>query len=195
MINVEWEGFNRKNLVTALVFVALGILLSFLALSLFPHLFISLQDLFRGDANFTGETIVFNEEQIEDLNKVFEERRDEYAYCLRASSSDEPGEPVEMRHPLSVLNSSPRDIQVLCPVGYNGLVHTHPVDSGPYLSDQDKKTLIRSQDFSCVMAGTVPEDVDKNPVGLRCYAGPEGVRDPAKVSDSEIETLTVKILG
>lgn len=122
-----------------------------------------------------AEELVFSPEQMEILNKVYREREDEYGYCLERGENSS----TDLRHPTKVNRSNSSYINYSCPPEYSGILHTHPeADSVAELSDLDKTTLVNgTMDFSCILAGVVPENVESEPSSLQCYRDPYDDRE------------------
>jgi hypothetical protein len=148
-----------------------GVFAGLVVMTVEPNLWVKVGEAISDDpGEVEAEELVFSPEQIEDLNKVYEEREDEYGYCFgpRENSS------IDLRHPTSVNRSNSSFIRYSGPLSFSGRLHTHPgADSIAELSTEDKTTLVNSTiDFSCVLAGPVPDDVESGPASLQCYRDP-----------------------
>jgi len=147
----------------------IGVFFGLVVWASYPTLDLQVRGVLEEPANYTGEEIVFDESQIRELNKLYEERLEEYGWCLEVADETV----VELRHPLRVSNSTETHVETRCPVISNGHLHTHPGSlSGPELSRTDKLTLLQSFEVMCVMADPVPGYETQRPVGLNCYDNP-----------------------
>lgn len=165
-----------RALVSASLLFLSGLFAGLLVLTVEPNLWVKVGELVSEEPErVDAEKLVFSEEQVDALNKVYREREDEYGYCLKPRRNDTVG----LRHPLSVNRSNSTSIRFSCPGDYSGLLHTHPgPDAVAGLSMRDKLTLVNgSMEFSCVLAGTIPESVERSPYSLPCYQDPYGDRD------------------
>lgn len=138
---------------------------------------------FEEPPEFSGDRIVFTESHVQEMNKMYEERPQEYAWCLEIE-----GETVEsFRHPLRVSNATETRATTQCPASVNGHLHTHPGSlSEPELSRTDKLTLLQSFEVMCVLADPVPDYETRRPVGLNCFENPERPGQFESIEEAEM---------
>lgn len=187
-------------MISVVVLFLAGVFSGLLILTVEPNLWVKVGELVSEEpGQVDAEEIVFSEEQIADLNKVYEEREDEYGYCFEPRENSS----VDLRHPTSVNRSNSSFIRYSCPLSFSGRLHTHPgADSVAELSTEDKTTLVNSTiEFSCVLAGSIPDDVESDPASLQCYRDPYDDREfeseedlKEAVEDAEFLNIPVRIV-
>lgn len=123
-----------------------------------------------GSPDYSNDTLVFTRSQVESMNKAYEDRREEYGWCLDIRD----GRVIDLSHPQTSDDPERDSIAFSCYNYFDGRAHNHPSYLAvPELSEVDKKTLIRSQRLvSCVMSDPVPSRIGENPSSLKCYKNP-----------------------
>lgn len=153
----------------ALVLIV-GIFLGGVLFLTVPNLDLRVRYALQEDPEYVNGSIKFTRDQVEELNRLYDDRLEEYAFCL---SINQDGRVTDLRHPLRDHESTESSISVECPASSNGLLHTHPGPGGvPELSETDKVTLARFFEVSCILAGTVPGYETRRPVALNCFQNP-----------------------
>ncbi|MFU1780284.1 hypothetical protein ACM16X_02760 [Haloarcula japonica] len=184
---------------TGILLIA-GVLFGIYLFSAYPTIDLRFKQLVEEEPEFSGERVVFNESQVSEMNKMYRQSLDEYGWCLRI----EGDKVTKLRHPLRD-NSTEGWLYTECPYGFNGHLHTHPgATADPELSRQDKKSLLKNHEVSCVLADPVPGYEIQRPVGLNCFKNPYSPAEitsgdeAARVLDEEVsgfEQVEVQIDG
>jgi hypothetical protein len=158
----------------------------------------TIQSLTSSDTEFADSgPVVLDQGQAEMMNKVLEERSDEYGFCFNRRGENKS---VDLRHPYSVDFANESHLRWSCPEDFEGRIHTHPsFDSVAELSDQDKDSLVNSRYLvSCVLADPITagpgEQVDSE--NFSCFLDPlpnqvEGV--DVESADLEYRRVQVKV--
>jgi len=168
-----WDTPTDK-LLAALFFLLLGAVVSGWYVLENPWLDNQLYTLAHGEPNYSGGELVFTESQREAVNKVYSEVDDEYGWCLRV----EDEKVVAVDHFASLEYTTERNISFSCYSDrYNSIMHTHPGGSTE-LSDVDVETLKETEwiRVSCVVAGVLPSQFERNPPDMACYRYNESSR-------------------
>lgn len=140
-------------------------------------------EYFMEKPDYAGGEIQFNQLQKYEMNKAYEDKRDEFARCLRVEGD---GAVSDLAHPVKILNVSETEIRSKCFINrFNGLLHSHPgTNYQVQFSDQDRKVLreISWIKVSCVLNDPVPLNVDRNPGSLKCLKYEDGGFQEVEVS-------------
>lgn len=147
-----------------------------------------IQDVTGEEANYSDSgPVVLDTGQVSMMNKIYEERNDEYGFCFNRRGENQS---IDLRHPSSVDYSNSTYIEWSCPTGYEGIIHTHPgEDAAAELSEMDKETLVNSTyQVSCVMADTIPVDRIEELEDFSCFNDPVPEQDSFE-SEEELEEV------
>mgnify|MGYP000509956794 CR=1 FL=1 len=115
-----------------------------------------------------GGTVQFSRQQIQEMNKVYRDKREEYGWCLEIDGE----QVVDLAHPPNIKHNDGGSIEFYCDRrSTNGILHTHPgLFAVPELSETDRQNLLNSSlAVSCVLSEAVPGQYNVNPPSLNCF--------------------------
>lgn len=190
-IDTKWEYLGYTSII-----LIIGILVGGFYIASNPTLDERVRYNYFGDDPYGNDTLNFTRGQIEQMNRAYSDRLEEYGWCL-----DIDGEEVTyLSHPQTDEDSEKDSIAFSCYNYFDARSHNHPSYFGvPELSDTDKKTLLTSRDlYSCVMSDPVPDYRYQNPASFKCYKNP--VDDPleedevVELNQYEFEQVQINII-